>query len=118
MNNNMQSDDELLKHFMDASRLDIEDNGFSDRVMRHLPQRARCMNRIWTAVCCIAAIAVFVLYDGFAELRALTWRMAGDMSGYLASIDLSAMSLTTALSSLAVLALVGLYNVLANQRLY
>ncbi|MBM6993725.1 MAG: DUF5056 domain-containing protein [Prevotella sp.] len=112
----MKTDDELLEQFFSASKLDIEDNGFSDRVMRQIPQRAKCANKIWTTFCFAAVMALFLLFDGIKDLRMLASNFIGDTAGYLASIDLSRFSPTLLLASALILGTVGAYNVLSNQR--
>ncbi len=115
-NNRLKTDDELLEQFFSASKMEIEDDGFSNRVMRQIPQRAKCMNQIWTTICFAAAMALFLLFDGIESLRTLASNFLGDASGYLASISFHGLSPLLPLVTLAILGTVGAYNALANQR--
>ena len=47
----MENDDKLLTSFFAEHRQEIADNGFSRRVLRHLPDRSRHLAQIWTAFC-------------------------------------------------------------------
>ena len=49
----MENDDKLISQFMHANKHEIEDNGFSRRVIRQLPEHA--------VLCCI----LFYVFDGF-----------------------------------------------------
>jgi hypothetical protein len=115
-NNDIRSDDELLMRFFDATRQDIPDDGFSNRVMRRIPQRARWMNRIWTAVCVALGVTIFLLFDGVGELRVIAGKMAGDALGFLSSIGSTGVTPAVLFGTAAVLGLVWLYNVLSIQR--
>lgn len=53
------NDDILVQRFFEERHIKIEDNGFTHSVMHRLPDSARRLNRIWTAVC--AAIGIFLL---------------------------------------------------------
>ncbi len=107
---NIQNDDVMLTQFFAEQRQKIADNGFSDRVMRQLPQRAKRFNRVWTAVCAAAAVAFFVLFNGLDELRVLGGNMVGDASGYLSSIDFSSTSPIITVAGMAVLGVVACCN--------
>lgn len=116
INNNIKTDDELLMQFFSAAKQEIPDNGFSEKVMQRLPQRARRMNRIWSTICFAAGMAIFLLFDGIADLRMLAGQVMGDVCGYLSSIDLTGFSPLLLLASTAILGTVALYNILSTQR--
>ena len=73
----MENDDKLLTSFFAEHRQEIADNGFSRRVLRHLPDRSRHLAQIWTAFCftlalvpqvvnhCRSGIALFRLPQDF-----------------------------------------------------
>ena len=52
----MENDDKLLTSFFAEHRQEIADNGFSRRVLRHLPDRSRHLAQIWTAFCFTLAL--------------------------------------------------------------
>lgn len=68
-----EREDKLLKQFFKENRQEIADNGFTHRVMRHLPDRYVRIARIWTILCAAIAFILFVAFDGlqlvFISLR-------------------------------------------------
>lgn len=59
-----RKDEQLLQQFfIEASQQTIADNGFSERVMRRLPNRANWFNRVWTLGCILIAIALLLMSD-------------------------------------------------------
>ena len=68
----IEDNDLLLKQFFqDAAQQQIEDNGFSERVMQHLPERSllaahrKLLTRLWTLCCVVVFAVLFVLIDGW-----------------------------------------------------
>ena len=68
----IEDNDLLLKQFFqDAVQQQIEDNGFTERVMQHLPERSslavhrKFLTRLWTLGCIVVFAILFVLIDGF-----------------------------------------------------
>lgn len=60
------NDDKLLSQFFADNRHEIEDNGFSHRVMRHLPHHCyKCIAQLWNVLTFILAIVLFVVLDGW-----------------------------------------------------
>ena len=49
----MENDDKLISQFMHANKHEIEDNGFSRRVIRQLPEHAKWMSDVLTTVCTV-----------------------------------------------------------------
>lgn len=72
-------DDILIKKFFEENITEIEDNGFSRRVMRRLPGRASRTNRIWTALCAAAGIAVFIIFHGWEYLTTYFYDVTADI---------------------------------------
>ena len=75
--NNGSVDEELLrKFFADSARMQVADNGFSLRVMRHLqeevPERQRMIYNIWTAVWAVACVVAFFVNNGVGWIKALS----------------------------------------------
>jgi len=75
------NDNALTSFFGESAKMEIADGGFSDGVMRRLEtdaaRHARRMLRVWTALCCIAGLALIVavgptavgdLHNWFAQL--------------------------------------------------
>ena len=62
----MEKDNEqLLKQFFAESKQEPADNGFSRRVMHHLPDRENRIAKIWSYCCFTLAAVLFVALDGF-----------------------------------------------------
>lgn len=57
--------DKLLRDFFAENKQEIADNGFSRRVMHHLPDRSNRLARIWSAfVMTVAAALCMVRWIG------------------------------------------------------
>lgn len=81
-------DEELLQRFFaDSARMDIADDGFTDRLMRRLPEEvdARCYRfyRLWTAAMVAVCVAVFFFVNGFQLLKL---RVCGAVGGFLGDV--------------------------------
>lgn len=57
-------DNDILKQFMDASRQEIPDNGFSRRVMRSLPRSHNRAAQLLNAIAVVASVFLFFIFDG------------------------------------------------------
>lgn len=82
------ADEALLQRFFaDSARMDIADDGFTDRVMRRLPEEvdARCyrLYRLWTAAMVAVCVAVFFFVNGFQLLKL---RVCGAVGGFLGDV--------------------------------
>ena len=58
------TDDKLLQQFFSDNRKEIEDNGFSRRVMHHLPNRDYRISQLWSLFCFTLAVVLFFVLDG------------------------------------------------------
>ena len=65
-------DELLLKQFFEPARLQqLADNGFSERVMQHIPQgEALRLSRLWTTFCIVLAAVLFVVFRGWNPIIA------------------------------------------------
>ena len=61
-------DEALLERFFSEQRAEIQDHGFSRRVMRQLPSRNNKLNRWWTAFCIMLGIVFFIAIRGWKVL--------------------------------------------------
>lgn len=59
-----EADDKLIKQFFTDKKHDIEDNGFTRRVMQSLPDHSRKLSGIWTSVCGAIIVILFFALDG------------------------------------------------------
>ncbi len=66
----MENDDKLLKDFFNDNRQEIEDNGFTRRVMHRLPSHSRRLSQIWTTFCFTLALVLFVSLNGLQLILA------------------------------------------------
>ena len=60
----MENDDKLIKNFMLAYKHEIEDNGFSRRVIRRLPNRPSGYRIYFSVTCAIICCALFYIFNG------------------------------------------------------
>lgn len=56
--------DKLLKDFFAENKREIADNGFSRRVMHHLPDRSNRLARLWTVSVMAVGATLFVTLGG------------------------------------------------------
>lgn len=77
----------LQRFFADSARMDIADDGFTDRLMRRLPEEVdvRCyrLYRLWTAAMVAVCVAVFFFVNGFELLKL---RVCGAVGGFLGDV--------------------------------
>ena len=63
----------LKQQFSEAAQQQIEDNGFTERVMANLPERSgysvRTLSRLWTMFCLIIGMLAFWLASGYSALE-------------------------------------------------
>ena len=71
-----ETDNILLEQFFEpARRQEIEDAGFSRRVMNRLPDKAIRLSHWWTASCVTVALVLFVVFKGWEPLLLGLWGM-------------------------------------------
>ena len=69
-------DDIMLENFFkQAAQQQIEDNGFTERVMQSLPERklltVHRLSQLWTLFCVVVGVALFFAFGGLQMLRSL-----------------------------------------------
>ena len=61
--------------FKQAAQQQIEDNGFTERVMQSLPdtqmETVRRLSRLWTVFCVLSGVLLFFLFGGWQLLQGL-----------------------------------------------
>ena len=60
----METDDKLIRSFFEDNKKEIEDNGFSHKVMRKLPQRRSLILKVCGIIITFIAFALFIAYGG------------------------------------------------------
>ncbi len=91
-------DDILLEDFFkQASQQQIEDNGFSERVMKHLPDRkielARRWSRLWSVFCVTVGGVLFFAFGGMQLIKSL---IATTLQMLLTSLEVFVVTAPTA----------------------
>lgn len=67
----MDNNEHLLQQFFsEAAHEQIEDNGFTERVMRQLPARKSWFARLWTPFCIATFVVLFIVFHGWELLFA------------------------------------------------
>lgn len=103
-----RNDDQLISKFMQANKHEVADNGFSRRVMRRLPNKAKVLSDILTAVCVVLSAILIYVYDGFNILLASVQDILRNQSLNLEETNLNS---STLLLMLAVFASLAIYQV-------
>ena len=68
-----------------AYKHEIEDNGFSRRVIRRLPQQAKWLSDILSITCAIICCALFYIFNGFEILCQTISDIVASQTYYLMS---------------------------------
>ena len=72
----MTDKDNLLieNFFKQAAQQQIEDNGFTERVMMNLPEsqveKAHRLSLLWTVFCVVMSVVLFFVFGGWQALKA------------------------------------------------
>ena len=73
--------------FKQAAQQQIEDNDFTDRVMKNLPDRkldvARRLSQLWTLFCLAVAGVLFFIFGGWQVVTGLFYASLQMMLGWL-----------------------------------
>ena len=66
---------DLADLFKQAAQQQIEDNGFTERVMQNLPDartdNVRRLSRLWSLFCILVAVGLFFAFGGWQVLQSL-----------------------------------------------
>ncbi len=57
-------DEDIIIRFMHEQKEEVKDNGFSHKVMRHLPKQHRWVNWIFNILCTALCLYLFYLLNG------------------------------------------------------
>lgn len=70
MNGLEQQDEMLLEAFFAENQMEIEDHGFSEKVMRQLPDsKVLLLQRLWLLICVMIGVALLVVSQAWASLQ-------------------------------------------------
>lgn len=108
----MENDDLLVKAFFESNKQpEITDDGFSEQVMRQLPQSRKLRaERVWTFVCCIAGIALFLALNGLERLKDIVFNFIANAIGGIVYMESAPISLTTEGIAVVTIMAVAFYN--------
>lgn len=68
-------DDILLRQFLKENKKEIEDFGFSRKVIHRLPYKEKTLLRWWTAVCAALCTGLFFTFGGLNYLIQLIYEV-------------------------------------------
>jgi len=86
----MEDNERLLQQFFsEAANQQIDDNGFTERVMNRLSSRINWFNRLWTFFCVTVFVVLFVVFRGWELLAVHFEVMLRTMAAQPFSINLS-----------------------------
>ena len=110
-----ENDEKLITSFFEDSRHHtLPDNGFSERVMRSLPEnnyaRMKCLGRWWTATCVVAGILFFFLSDGFGHIKKIVYDVLMDIISVCVSVEFNINTLATVVVLFISITLVAIYT--------
>lgn len=61
--------DKLLKDFFAENKREIVDDGFTRRVMHHLPDHSDRLIQIWTVFVVVLSVVLFIALDGVEAIK-------------------------------------------------
>ena len=108
-----ENDNILLEQFFkEAAAQQLEDDGFTQRVMQQLPGRTNWLSHLWTLFCVIVALGIFVLSQGWTTLASYAALFLTHVEVFVRTLptlfDLTAIDLLLSLAVLMVLSIIAL----------
>lgn len=103
-------EEQLVADFFESRRQIIPDDGFSNRVMRHLPRRVDALSSYFTYLSGAVALLLFYWGNGFALLKTELGKLFGDCLGVLLAFQADYSSPLLLLSGFLLLAVVAIYE--------
>ena len=106
MTDNNQFLDDLFKQ---AAQQQIEDNGFTERVMQNLPKTdtVRRLSRLWSLFCILVGVGLFFAFGGWQVLQGLFFGGLRMLLGWLEVFAITAPTTEININMWVVLLLVG-----------
>lgn len=119
MTDNNQFLDDLFKQ---AAQQQIEDNGFTERVMQNLPEMntntVRRLSRLWSLFCILIGVGLFFAFGGWQVLQGLFFGGLRMLLGWLEVFALTAPTTEININLWVVLLLVGFVLVVLPYQTY
>ena len=100
----------LEDFFKQAAQQQIEDNGFTERVMQNLPTTAvtaRRLSRLWSLFCILVGVGLFFAFGGWQVLQGLFFGGLRMLLGWIEVFALTAPTTEININLWVVLLLVG-----------
>ena len=91
----MTDNNQILEDFFkQAAQQQIEDNGFTERVMQNLPKTdtVRRLSRLWSVFCVLVGLGLFFAFGGWQVLQGLFY---GGLRMLLGWIEVFALTVPT-----------------------
>ena len=119
MTDNNQFLDDLFKQ---AAQQQIEDNGFTERVMQNLPDTKsvmiRRLSRLWSLFCILVGVGLFFAFGGWQVLQGLFFGGLRMLLGWLEVFAITAPTTEININLWVVLLLVGFVLVVLPYQTY
>ena len=112
----------LESFFKQAAQQQIEDNGFTERVMQNLPETntntVRRLSRLWSLFCILIGVGLFFAFGGWQVLQGLFFGGLRMLLGWLEVFALTAPTTEININLWVVLLLVGFVLVVLPYQTY
>lgn len=107
----IENDEQMLIRFFEENRQEIEDDGFTQRVVRQLPSRAVRISQVWSWICWLLGIALFFMMDGVGQLYRVAILFFHDVINMFSSVNLSIYSMMIILALIFTMISVKMYQI-------
>lgn len=104
-----KQDDRLLQAFFAESKQEIADNGFTRRVMQHLPGRKQRIMYVWNVLIIAVSTTIFFCFDGVEAVGHTLAEAFGNML-QTNPISIDSQSLTVAVLVLLCMGIKEIYS--------
>ena len=110
----------LEDFFKQAAQQQIEDNGFTERVMQNLPKTdtVRRLSRLWSLFCILVGLGLFFAFGGWQVLQGLFFGGLRMLLGWIEVFALTAPTTEININLWVVLLLVGFVLVVLPYQTY
>ena len=117
----MTDNNQILEDFFkQAAQQQIEDNGFTERVMQNLPKTdtVRRLSRLWSLFCILVGLGLFFAFGGWQVLQGLFYGGLRMLLGWIEVFALTAPTTEININLWVVLLLVGFVLVVLPYQTY
>ena len=117
----MTDNNQILEDFFkQAAQQQIEDNGFTERVMQNLPKTdtVRRLSRLWSLFCILVGLGLFFAFGGWQVLQGLFYGGLHMLLGWIEVFAMTAPTTEININLWVVLLLVGFVLVVLPYQTY